>query len=155
MVLGIDSKLDSIKIMPNLLDINSNQPQTGFFPFHFCLDFASCSVVLSGWMEGPSLLPTWPGGEVGGFPMGFPRWLLLGRGEVNPRCFNTFDWKELETWIKQEIMAAQSFEAIDVWVFWDVEMLGLLYFVPVFHFAWLMRNDGSNSGKETKVAMEV
>ena len=60
-------------------------------------------MVLSGWMEGLSLLPTWPGGEVGGFPMESPV-TVTGSGGGEPKmfqvkhgCFNTFDWKELET----------------------------------------------------------
>lgn len=121
-----------VKIMPNLLDTKlKEKPQTAVFSLPFLLGFRQLQRGAL-WMDGRSKPFT---DMAGWLRVDFPwkaRWLLLGRGEVNPRCFNTFDWKELETWIKQEITAAQFFEAIDVWVFWDVEMLGLLHFSQCF-----------------------
>lgn len=146
-VLGFDSKLDYAEKKGQIFWIqNSIQPQTAVFSLHFCLDFASCSVVLCGWMEGLSLLPTWPGGSRW-ISHQFPPVTVTGSGGGEPDV-------SAETWMFQHLRlegtAAQIFEAIDVWVFWDVEILGLFYFFPVFHFALLMRHDGSKHVQEKK-----
>ena len=134
------------KKRPNLLDTKLNPATNCCFFSAFLLGFRQLQRGAL-WMDGRSK----PFTDMAG-------WLTVDFPSVSPGdCYWVGGGEpdvSAETWMFQHLRlegtAAQIFEAIDVWVFWDVEILGLFYFFPVFHFALLMRHDGSKHVQEKK-----